>query len=119
MSRRVVGRLMALAASVGVFPGCLEAAVVSNLEHEEAVEQDEGRFDSEIFEEEVDTAWADSAADLRAGTLAGDMGDVRNFSDDEPMLRGWVYDGYASLEVHAQKEDGSGAAMAIVDLSGG
>jgi hypothetical protein len=111
---------MALAASVGIGPGCIEAALVTGLGHEEEVdEDDEGRFDSEIFEQDVETDWADTAAELQGGSLAGDMGDVQNIDDEQPMLRGWVYDGYASFEIHAQKQDGSGAAMAIVDLQGG
>lgn len=125
----VLGRVAALAGMVGVaglLSGCLEYALIEALEQDapDDVAVDEGRFDSEIFEE-GDTVIPDDpeglngSVDLRGGSLLGDMGRVRDFEDEDPMLRGWNADGYASLEVHAAKSDGTGAAMAIVGITGG
>jgi len=125
----VLGRVAALTGMVGVaglMSGCLEYALIQALEEdaEDDVSVDEGRFDSEIFDEADtgtpgDPTELDGTVDLRGGSLLGDMGDVQDFSDEEPMLRGWNADGYANLEVHAEKADGTGAAMVIVGITGG
>lgn len=126
----VLGRVAALVGMAWVLPGCLEYALIQALEedNEEDISYDEGRFDSEIFAGGGggggDTATVpddpaiDAPVDLRGGSLLGDMGRVQGFADEEPMLRGWSSDGYTNIEVHAQAADGSGAAMAILGLSG-
>jgi hypothetical protein len=112
--------------AAGLLSGCLEYALIQALEEDapDDVAVDEGRFDSEIFEEgdsvvPEDPAGVDSPVDLRGGSLLGDMGRVRDFDDEDPMLRGWNADGYANLEVHAEKPDGTGVAMVIIGVTGG
>lgn len=126
----VLGRVAGLTGMVGVaglMSGCLEYALIQALEEdsEDDVSVDEGRFDSEIFDE-GDTTTTDDADTMEAspvtltgGSLNGDMGAVEDFADEEPTLRGWNAGGYANLEIHAAKADGSGAAMAIVGITGG
>lgn len=115
----VLRRVAGLVGMMWVLPGCLEVALIQALQEDDPddVAVDEGRFDSEIFPEGDETT-VDEAVDMRGGTLLGDMGEVQGFEDEAPLLRGWSSEGYTNLEVHAAKADGSGAAMAIVGITG-
>jgi hypothetical protein len=106
--------------------GCLEVALVQALDRddEESIPEsggfesepvaDEGFEDSEFFDD-VDYEQTD-ALDVRSARLSGDMGEVRGFDDADPMMNGYAYDGYVSIELHAEASDG--AAMAILTVEG-
>lgn len=83
--------------------------------------EDGGRFDREILDDGDGAAvpGAGSALDVRAATIAGDIGGVTGIHDDAPLVRGWAYDGYASVDVHTTLPDGSASAMTILGVTGG
>lgn len=55
--------------------------------------------------------------DLRGGQIAGDIGTVRGLDEEARLRNGYGDETYASLEVHADNEDG--AAMNLVEVWGG
>lgn len=132
-----VSRVGLVAAAVSVFPGCLEYALIKALEEDS---DEETYYDEPYYEDDTysdDTYWDDTntepdpwvepdvedpyanpnALDIRGASLAGDMGSVRGFSDDDASHLGYDYGSYSSIEVHAQAPDG--AAMAILQIEGG
>jgi hypothetical protein len=133
---KLVSRMGLVAAAVSVFPGCLEFALIKALEedapddtyeddyyYEDDTYADETYWDDTYSEEDWDdTEYEDtyanpSALDIRSASLAGDMGSIRGFADEQPSYLGYDYGSYASVEVHAQAPDG--AVMAILQIEGG
>lgn len=133
---KIVSRVGLVAAAVSVFPGCLEYALIKALEedapddtYEDDVYYEDDTYSDDTYwddtysedewvDEEYDDTYANpNALDIRSASLAGDMGSVRGFADDEASFLGYDYGSYASVEVHAQAPDG--AAMAILQIEGG
>lgn len=129
---KTVSRVGLLAAAVSVFPGCMEYALIKALEEDSDEEvyddvdyadsYDDSYADDEYVDDYYDDSYADDyagqgALDVRAASLAGGMGDVRDFAEDDAVATGYDYGSYASVEVHAAAP--SGAAMAILEVEGG
>ena len=132
---KLASRMGLLVAAVSVFPGCLEFALIQALEQdndEESVPEDYAYDDSYADDTYADdTYWDDSyaddtstdpyvnpnALDIRSASLAGDMGEIRGFADDDALHNGYDYGSYASVDIHAEAPNG--AAMAILEIEGG
>jgi hypothetical protein len=124
--------------------GCLELALIEIVDHDgEDDEYDCGDYEcGETYDESGDVYWdeSDDSEDWEAeadpdtdydpytyeqpvtitdSALAGDMGPVRGFDDEDPMHNGWAYDGWATVEIHALGQNGSEAAMTIFEIEGG
>ena len=125
---KLVARLSLLTVAMSVFPGCLEIALIQALDkrgepddvavpeaYDDSWDTSDPVYDEEVFN---DPSYYESSVDIRSSSLAGDMGEVRNFWDDDPMHLGYDYGSYASIEIHAQTPGGS-AAMAILQVEGG
>ncbi|MBI2895892.1 MAG: hypothetical protein HYY06_20210 [Deltaproteobacteria bacterium] len=122
--------------------GCLELALIEIMDDREDDEYDCGDYecgetydesgdywdesydtesyaDEEMVEPEYDPYYSEQAIDITDSALAGDMGSVRGFDDEDPMHNGWAYEGWATVEIHALGQNGSDAAMTIFEIDGG
>jgi hypothetical protein len=113
--------------------GCVEMAMVQVLDDGKSDDSGDVALDCGDYEceETYDESGSDTVDAYDTGdytsqsvqvtnsTLSGDMGEVQGFSDESPMNSGYSYDGYASVEIHATGTNGTDAAMAIVEISGG
>jgi hypothetical protein len=119
---RIALRLSLVSVAVFVFPGCLELALIQALENKDG--GDDGDVVSPAYAEPTyddsydDTSYATTAIDVRNASLSGDMGDVRDFADDDATHAAYDYGTESSIEIHARATDGS-AAMAILEIQGG
>lgn len=89
-------------------------------EYEDYDEPEEEMYEEEFYEEVPDeTYYAEDSVDVTNSALAGDMGSVRGFDDEEPMNRGYSYESWTTVEIHAKGQNGTEAAMAIFQIDGG
>jgi hypothetical protein len=113
--------------------GCVELALIELVGDDETEEASGDTFDCGDYEcgdtydesgtdfAEFDTEdyYTDDPLVVSDATLAGDMGQVRGFSDDEPLHNAYGYQGYSTVEIHARGTVGTEAAMGILEVSGG
>jgi hypothetical protein len=124
---KTVSKVGLVAAALVVLPGCLEVALVQALQSDDEAPEavadsrrdfDEGDGDVGLPDDYYDDDYGiETTLDVRSASLAGDMGDIRGFADDDATHSGYDYGNYASIQVNATAPEG--AAMVILEIEGG